>query len=58
MTLKTLAPILTTDHMDRLMRFYVDGLGFGCGMRAPGYANSHRDAVRIMLAAPNEHAGN
>jgi len=55
MTLKTLAPILTTDDMDRSVRFYVDVLGFTCGMQTPGYSNLYRDAVRIMLAAPNDH---
>jgi catechol 2,3-dioxygenase-like lactoylglutathione lyase family enzyme len=55
MTLKTLAPILATDDMDRSVRFYVDVLGFTCGMQTPGYSNLYRDAVRIMLAAPNEH---
>ena len=50
MTLKTLAPILTTE-----VRFYVDVLGFTCGMQTPGYSNLCRDAVRIMLAAPNAH---
>jgi catechol 2,3-dioxygenase-like lactoylglutathione lyase family enzyme len=55
MTLKTLAPILTTDDMDRSVRFYVEVLGFTCGMQTPGYSSLYRDAVRIMLAAPNEH---
>ena len=55
MTLKTLAPILTTSNMRRSVRFYVDVLGFTCGMQTPGYSNLYRDAVRIMLAAPNEH---
>ena len=53
MTLTTLAPILTTEDMDRSVRFYVDVLGFTCGMQTPGYSNLYRDAVRIMLAAPN-----
>jgi catechol 2,3-dioxygenase-like lactoylglutathione lyase family enzyme len=53
--LETLAPILTTDDMDRSVRFYVDVLGFTCGMQTPGYSNLCRDAVRIMLAAPNAH---
>jgi catechol 2,3-dioxygenase-like lactoylglutathione lyase family enzyme len=55
MTLKTLAPILTTDDIDRSVRFYVDVLGFTCGMQTPGYANLYRDEVRIMLATPNAH---
>jgi catechol 2,3-dioxygenase-like lactoylglutathione lyase family enzyme len=55
MTLKTLAPVLTTEDMDRSIRFYVDVLGFTCGMQTPGYSNLCRDAVRIMLAAPNAH---
>jgi len=55
MTFKTLAPILTTDHMDRSVRFYVDVLGFNCGIQTPGYSNLYRDGVRIMLAAPNAH---
>jgi uncharacterized glyoxalase superfamily protein PhnB len=55
MALKRLAPILTTDDMDRSVRFYVEVLGFTCGMQAPGYSNLYRDAVRIMLAAPNKH---
>jgi catechol 2,3-dioxygenase-like lactoylglutathione lyase family enzyme len=55
MALKTLAPILTTDDMDRSVRFYVDILGFNCGLRTPDYSNLHRDAVRIMLATPNAH---
>ena len=50
-----LAPILTTDDMDRSVRFYVDVLGFTCGMQTPGYSNLYRDTVRIMLAAPNAH---
>ena len=32
MALKRLAPILTTDDMDRSVRFYVEVLGFSCGM--------------------------
>ena len=55
MALKQLAPILTTDDMDRSVRFYVDRLGFTCGMQTAGYSNLYRDAVRIMLAAPNAH---
>ncbi|WP_431283035.1 VOC family protein [Humitalea sp. 24SJ18S-53] len=37
------------------MRFYVDVLGFTCGLQTAGYANLTRDAVRIILAAPNLH---
>jgi catechol 2,3-dioxygenase-like lactoylglutathione lyase family enzyme len=55
MLFKTLAPILTTDDMNRSVRFYVDVLGFTCGMQTPGYSNLYRDAVRIMLAVPNAH---
>jgi uncharacterized glyoxalase superfamily protein PhnB len=55
MTFKELAPILTTDDIGRSVRFYVDVLGFTCGMQTSGYANLYRDAVRIMLAAPNAH---
>jgi uncharacterized glyoxalase superfamily protein PhnB len=51
----TLAPILTTEDMDRSIRFYVDVLGFTCGMQTAGDSNLYRDAVRIMLAAPNAH---
>jgi catechol 2,3-dioxygenase-like lactoylglutathione lyase family enzyme len=55
MLFKTLAPILTTDDMNRSVRFYVDVLGFTCGLQTPGYSNLYRDTVRIMLAAPNAH---
>jgi uncharacterized glyoxalase superfamily protein PhnB len=55
MTLTSLSPILTTDDMDRSVRFYVEVLGFTCGMQTSGYSNLYRDAVRIMLSAPNEH---
>ena len=55
MQFKTLAPILTTEDMARSVRFYVDVLEFTCGMQTPGYSNLYRDAVRIMLAAPNAH---
>ena len=55
MTLKTLAPILTTDNLERSVRFYVDVLGFTCGMQTASYANLQRDGVRIMLGAPNAH---
>jgi catechol 2,3-dioxygenase-like lactoylglutathione lyase family enzyme len=55
MTLATLTPILTTDDMNRSVRFYVDRLGFICGVQTPGYSNLYRDAVRIILAAPNAH---
>lgn len=56
MALTALAPILTTDDMGRSVRFYVEVLGFTCGMRTAGYSNLYRDAVRIMLAAPNAHS--
>ena len=55
MQFKNLSPILTTEDMDRSVRFYVDVLGFTCGRQTPGYSNLYRDAVRIMLAAPNAH---
>jgi catechol 2,3-dioxygenase-like lactoylglutathione lyase family enzyme len=55
MPFQKLAPILTTEDMDRSVRFYVDVLGFTCGMQTPGYSNLYRDAVRIMLGAPNAH---
>lgn len=55
MALTSLAPIFTTDDIARSVAFYVDVLGFTCGMQTPGYANLYRDGVRIMLGAPNAH---
>ena len=55
MKFESLSPILTTDDMDRSVRFYVDVLGFTCGMQTPGYSNLYRDGVRIVLGAPNSH---
>jgi uncharacterized glyoxalase superfamily protein PhnB len=55
MPFQKLAPILTTDDMDRSARFYVDVLGFTCGLQTPGYSNLYRDVVRIMLGTPNAH---
>jgi uncharacterized glyoxalase superfamily protein PhnB len=55
MRLTSLSPILTTDDMDRSVRFYVEVLGFTCGMQTPGYSNLYRDGVRIMLSKPDEH---
>jgi len=55
MPLHNLTPILTTDDMERSVRFYVENLGFACGVRTPGYSNLSRDSVRIILAAPNAH---
>lgn len=55
MAFKGLDPILTTDDIDRSVRFYVDVLGFTCGARTQAYASLYRDAVRIMLVAPNSH---
>ena len=55
MKFESLSPILTTDDMDRSVRFYVDVLGFTCGMQTPGYSNLYRDGVRIMLGATNSH---
>jgi catechol 2,3-dioxygenase-like lactoylglutathione lyase family enzyme len=55
MPFQKLAPILTTEDVDRSVRFYVDVLGFTCGMQTPAYSNLYRDAVRIMLGAPNAH---
>jgi uncharacterized glyoxalase superfamily protein PhnB len=55
MPFQKLAPILTTEDMDRSVRFYVEALGFTCGMQMPGYSNLCRDTVRIMLGAPNAH---
>jgi uncharacterized glyoxalase superfamily protein PhnB len=56
MTFKGLTPILTTDDMNRTVRFYVDVLGFTCGMQSPDYSNLYRDDVRIMLGAPSENS--
>jgi uncharacterized glyoxalase superfamily protein PhnB len=39
--------------MERSVRFYVDVLGFTCGMQTPGYSNLYRDGVRIMLGGVN-----
>jgi catechol 2,3-dioxygenase-like lactoylglutathione lyase family enzyme len=55
MPLKSLAPILTTNEMDRSVRFYVDVLGFTCDVQTREYSNLYRDHVRIMLASPNAH---
>ncbi len=55
MRFQTLAPILWTDNMERSVRFYIETLGFACGLQTPGYSNLTRDAVRIILAAPNAH---
>src|ERR1700730_309131 len=56
MKFESLSPILTTDDMDRSVRFYVDVLGFTCGMQTPGYSNLYRDGIRIMLGGrPNSH---
>ena len=55
MPFQKLAPIVTIEDMDRSVRCYVDVLGFTCGMQTPGYSNLYRDAVRIMLGAPNAH---
>jgi catechol 2,3-dioxygenase-like lactoylglutathione lyase family enzyme len=55
MAFKSLDPILTTGDMDRSVRFYVDVLGFTCGMQTSAYSNLYRDTVRIMLGAPNAH---
>lgn len=52
---KGLTPILTTDNMERSVRFYVELLGFTCTLQTPGYSNLLRDGVRIMLGAPNAH---
>jgi uncharacterized glyoxalase superfamily protein PhnB len=54
--LKTLTPILTTDNMERSVRFYVDVFGFTCGVYGPAYSNLYRDEVRLVLAAPNAHS--
>ena len=53
--LVSLTPILSTDDMDRSVRFYGDVLGFACGVHSAAYSNLYRDEVRIVLAAPNEH---
>jgi catechol 2,3-dioxygenase-like lactoylglutathione lyase family enzyme len=50
-----LAPILVTADMERSVSFYVDVLGFTCGMQTPGFSNLYRDGVRIMLGGTNEH---
>jgi catechol 2,3-dioxygenase-like lactoylglutathione lyase family enzyme len=55
MKFESLSPILTTDDMDRSVRFYVDVLGFTCCMQTPGYSNLYRDGVRNMLGGPNSH---
>lgn len=55
MAFSSLAPILSTEDMERSVRFYVEVLGFTCGMQTPGYSNLYRDGVRIMLGAPNAH---
>ncbi len=55
MVFQSLSPIIATGDMDRSVAFYVEVLGFTCGMRTTVYANLQRDGVRLMLAAPNAH---
>ena len=52
---KQVVPFLRVSDMERSVRFYVDVLGFTCGMQTPSDSNLYRDQVRIMLGAPNAH---
>ena len=57
--LTRLVPMLRTRNVAASTAFYVDVLGFECVARADDgqWASLRRDAVEIMLSAPNEHEG-
>ena len=46
---------LTTDDVARSVAFYVNYLGFSCGLQLDHFARVRRGAADIMLTAPNAH---
>jgi uncharacterized glyoxalase superfamily protein PhnB len=55
MKITGLVPMLRTHDVDVTVNFYRDLLGFECASRMEGWAALQKDAVEIMVAAPNAH---
>ena len=51
----TLAISLTTNDVARSVAFYVDHLGFSCGLQLDHFARVRRGDANIMLSLPNAH---
>jgi len=46
---------LSTEDVERSVRFYVEELGFTCTFQSEGFARVEMDSADIMLAQPNAH---
>lgn len=55
MTLKSVAPVLWTEHLAPTIDFYRDVLGFRCIADLEGWACLERDGIELMISLPNKH---
>ena len=46
---------LSTEHVARSVKFYVEQLGFTCTLQLEGFARVRLGAANIMLGQPNAH---
>jgi len=55
MSIRGVSIALSTDDVARSVKFYVEQLGFTCGLQLEGFARVRLGAADIMLARPNAH---
>jgi uncharacterized glyoxalase superfamily protein PhnB len=55
MAIQGVAIALGTEDVARSVKFYVEQLGFTCGLQLAGFARVRLGAADIMLALPNAH---
>jgi uncharacterized glyoxalase superfamily protein PhnB len=55
MAIQGVSIALSTEDVPRLVKFYVEQLGFTCTLQLEGFARVRLGAVEIMLGLPNAH---
>jgi len=55
MTIKKLRPFLLTENLQETIEFYINVLGFKCGLQTETWAALHLDKAEIMFTTPDEN---
>ena len=55
MAVQGVSIVLSTQDVERSVKFYVEQLGFKCTLQLEGFARVRLGAADIMLALPNAH---
>ena len=56
MTVRSVSIALSSEHVARSVKFYVEQLGFTCMLQLEDFARVRLGAADIMLGRPNAHA--